>query len=102
MPSRPHSNTARTARRLIKIASLGLAGLLAGLLAGCSDAPPRTIVNTSYASADTAVRFDGSQLPANLDSVKIPPLKHAPSARRLEEGSVKLSQPAPDASLYGS
>ena len=98
MPSRPHPNTARTARRLIKIASLGLAGLLAG----CSDAPPRTIVNTSYASADTAVRFDGSRLPPNLDSVSIPPLKHAPSARRLEEGSVKPSEPAPNTSLYGS
>ena len=102
MPSKPHSNTARTARRLIKVDSLGLAGLLAGLLAGCSDAPPRTIVNTSYESADTAVRFDGSRLPPNLDSVKIPPLKRAPSARRLEEGAVKTSEPASSASLYGS
>lgn len=102
MPSKHHSNTTRTARRLIKLASLGLAGLIAGLLAGCSDAPPRTIVNTSYASADTAVRYDASHLPPNLDSVSIPPLRHAPSARRLEEGSVKASQPAPQSSLYGS
>lgn len=92
----------RTARRLIKLASLGLAGLIAGLLAGCSDAPPHTIVNTSYATADTAIRYDGSHLAPNLDSVSIPPLKHAPSARRLEEGSVQPGQPAPSTSLYGS
>lgn len=95
-------HTSRTTRRLIKLASLGLAGLIAGLLAGCSDAPPRTIVNTSYANADTAVQFDPGQLPPNLDSVSIPPLKHAPSPRRLEEGSIQPSQPASTTSLYGS
>lgn len=98
----PSTRLPHTTRRLFKLASLGLAGLLAGLLAGCSDAPPRTIVNTSYAGADTAVRFDGSQLPPNLDAVRVPPLKHAPSTRRLEDGSVKLDQPAPNTSLYGS
>lgn len=101
MSSKSSKNNSRTARRLIKVASLGLAGLIAGLLAGCSDAPPRTIVNTSYANADTAVHFDASRLPPNLDSVSIPPLKHAPSARRLEEGSVHTAQPA-EVSLYGS
>lgn len=95
-------HTSRTARRLIKLASLGLAGLLAGLLAGCSEVPPHTVVNTSYASADTALQFDGSQLPPNLDSVSIPPLKRAPSARRLEEDNVQPVQPTPATSLYGS
>lgn len=99
MPSKPKPSTTR---RLLKVASLGLAGLIAGLLAGCSDAPPHTIVNTSYASSDTALKFDGSQLPANLDSVSIPPLKHAPSARRLEEGNIRADQPTPSTSLYGS
>lgn len=98
----PSTRPSHTTRRLIKIASLGLAGLLAGLLAGCSDAPPRTIVNTSYAASDTAVRFDGSRLPPNLDAVRVPPLKHAPSTRRLDDGSVKLNQPPSNASLYGS
>lgn len=95
-------HTSRTAIRLLKLASLGLAGLIAGLLAGCSDAPPRTIVNTSYANADTAVQFDPDQLPDNLDSVSIPPLKRAPSARRLEEGSIRPSQPDLATSLHGS
>jgi uncharacterized lipoprotein len=99
MPSKPPS---RTARRLIKLASLGLAGLIAGLLSGCSSAPPHTVVNTSYTSADTAIRFDESRLPPNLDSVKIPPLKHAPSARRLMEGTVRPGQSASSRSLYGS
>ncbi|GGA74885.1 hypothetical protein GCM10011507_27830 [Edaphobacter acidisoli] len=94
--------TSRTARRLIKLASLGLAGLLAGLLAGCSETPPHTIVNTSYANADTALNFDGSQLPPNLDSVRIPPLKNAPSARRLEEDNLQPTQPASTPHLYGS
>lgn len=95
-------HTSRTARKLIKLASLGLAGLLAGLLAGCSEVPPHTVVNTSYANADTALEFDGSQLPPNLDSVSIPPLKRAPSARRLEEGNQQPIVPAPATSLYGS
>jgi hypothetical protein len=34
----------RTTRRLLKIASLGLAGLLAGLLAGCSANPAGLIL----------------------------------------------------------
>lgn len=95
-------HTSRTTRRLIKLASLGFAGLLAGLLAGCSDAPPRTIVNTSYANVDTAVQFDPSQLPPNLDSVSIPPMKDAPSARRLEEASPQPDQPAPADTFSGS
>ena len=95
-------HTSRTTRKLLKLASLGLAGLIAGLLAGCSETPPHTVINTSYANADTALTFDGSQLPPNLDSVRIPPLKHAPSARRLEEENVQPSQPAPAPSLYGS
>lgn len=95
-------HTFRTTRRLLKLASLGLAGLIAGLLAGCSETPPHTVVNTSYANADTALKFDGSQLPPNLDSVKIPPLRHAPSARRLEEGNTQSNQSVPDPSLYGS
>ncbi len=95
-------HTFRTTRRLLKLASLGLAGLIAGLLAGCSEAPPHTVVNTSYANADTALKFDDSQLPPNLDSVRIPPLKRAPSPRRLEEGNTQPGQPAPAPSLYGS
>jgi hypothetical protein len=84
-------HTSRTVRRLIKLASLGLAGLLAGLLAGCS-ASPRTIGMTSY--ADSAAQLHSTTLPENLDLTSIPALRHAPSARRLEYGSVRLNHPS--------
>jgi hypothetical protein len=66
----------RTARRLLKVASLGLAGLLAGLLSGCN---ATNISTTTYTWS--------THLPKSLDSVQVPPLRHAPSTRRLQTGS---------------
>lgn len=72
MPSR---KPARTTRRLLKVASLGLAGLLVGLLGGCS-------------SSDSLARFSnwrsGTDLTAtrrldNLDYRRTPEIRHAPS-----------------------
>ena len=68
----------RTKRRLLKIASLGLAGLLAGLLSGCN-----TTASTSY----THVTAD-SHLPS-IEATQIPALRHPPSSRSLQYGSVR-------------
>ncbi|MBB5342892.1 hypothetical protein [Tunturibacter empetritectus] len=78
----PSSTARRTARRLLKVASLGLAGLLAGLLSGCNateDATPTNISSTTYTWS--------THIPKSLDSVQVPPLRHAPSTRRLQGGS---------------
>jgi hypothetical protein len=74
----------RTTRRLLKVASLGLAGLLAGLLSGCNatqDSSPTNISTTSYTWS--------THLPKSLDSVQVPPLRHSPSTRRLQTGSYR-------------
>jgi hypothetical protein len=88
----PSSPARRTARRLLKVASLGLAGLLAGLLAGCN-ASPNDAANVplfTHSSADSPANSD-SDLPASIDARQIPSLRHPPSARRLQSGSVRLT-----------
>lgn len=59
------SRPTRTARRLLKVVSLGVAGLIAGLLGGCnaSDQTETTL---------TAGRIE------NLEAKRIPALRHAP------------------------
>jgi len=97
----PSSSARRTARRLLKLASLGLAGLIAGLLSvGCNAASHKPVAN---APADfhisSNVEFtpsDGtasphSDLPESIDARQIPALHHSPSARRLQYGSVRLT-----------
>jgi hypothetical protein len=86
----------RTKRRLFKIASLGLAGLLAGLLSGCNDSPNNsaTATSTPYTNVPSdSLNPDPSAtaqpIPASLDATEIPALKHPPSARRLQYGSVR-------------
>lgn len=83
----------RTTLRLLKLASLGLAGLLAGLLAGCNAAPKTTATNSYDAQTQSIEPSDSSTsaIPPSLDATSIPALKHPPSARRLEYGSVRLT-----------
>jgi hypothetical protein len=83
----------RTKRNLFKIASLGLAGLLAGLLAGCTDFPetsattPYTHVSSESLTAEAT--SPTARLPESLDATQIPPLHHTPSTRSLQQGSVR-------------
>jgi hypothetical protein len=90
MPFLPAS---RTKRNLFKIASLGLAGLLAGLLAGCNDSPD-TAVTVSYAHAadsfnpDAATDPQTTDLPKSLDQTQIPALRHPPTAHRVDVASL--------------
>ena len=87
----------RTKRNLFKIASLGLAGLLAGLLAGCTDSPETS--DTSVSTPYTHVAGDSfnpestgdaqhTELPKSLDETQIPALRHPPTSRSLQYGSV--------------
>ena len=87
----------RTKRRLFKIASLGLAGLLAGLLSGCTDSPD-TVVSTPYAhvssyslnnaDANADAEAQPATLPRSLDETQIPALRHPPTSRSLQYGTV--------------
>lgn len=80
-----------SARPLIKLISLGLAGLLAGLLTGCEASSSKAV------SADVETYMadpQGNDPPASLDARQIPGLHHPPSARRLDEGAVHLTHAA--------
>ena len=82
-----HSSAARkTKRRLLKLASLGLAGLFAGLLSGCTatlSASSSTQSSTPYSDS-----LRTTPLPESLDATQIPALRHPPSSRRLQLGSL--------------
>jgi len=81
----PSLTARRTARRLLKVASLGLAGLLAGILSGCNATQDATNISTTTYTWST-------HLPKNLDAVQVPPLRHAPSTRRLQGSYRAVSQ----------
>ena len=97
----------RTKRNLFKIASLGLAGLLAGLFAGCTDSPESSATASYTHVASDSFNPDAASeaqtsLPKSLDETQIPALRHPPSARRLQAGSVHtVSQSVPATGGYG-
>lgn len=64
----------RTARRLLKVASLGVAGLIAGLLAGCSASRLHFFDQTSQEPILTANRRI-----ENPDARRVPVFRHAPA-----------------------
>jgi hypothetical protein len=87
MPFLPAS---RTKRNLFKIASLGLAGLIAGLLSGCNDSPDASVsASYTHVASDTFSpdETQPSHLPESIEATQIPALRHPPSARRLRAGS---------------
>jgi hypothetical protein len=84
--------SSRTKRRLLKVASLGLAGLIAGLLSGCSSADASVRTSKPQVASDPATQTD--QLPKSLDQTQIPALRHPPSTRHLQYGMVQTSSPA--------
>ena len=94
----PSSSARRTARRLLKVATLGLAGLLAGLLSGCNASPNAATVptdlhissNVEFTPSDTTMPHS-LDLPTSIDARQIPALHHSPSARRLQFGSERLT-----------
>jgi len=88
-----YSPASNTARRLLKVASLGLAGLLVGLLSGCNSSNAVSASNHSGESGYSSSAGEFSQLPQSLDARQIPALRHPPSTRRLYYGSVPNSHP---------
>ncbi len=68
----------RTKRNLFKIASLGLAGLLAGLLSGCNDSPdtsvsaPYTHVASDSYNPNASAEAQPSPLPKSIEATQVP------------------------------
>jgi hypothetical protein len=76
--------------RLVKLASLGLAGLLAGLLAGCTSSP---------APFDTASYTHSTNLPLaqpkSLESTRIPEIKRPPVPHHMQSWPSRAGQNPP-------
>jgi hypothetical protein len=82
----------RTKRRLLKVASLGLAGLIAGLLSGCSDSRGTTASTPNHSSDSLSPdAASSSQLPKSIEATQIPALRHPPSSRSLQYGTVRTA-----------
>jgi hypothetical protein len=86
----------RTKRRLLKVASLGLAGLIAGLLSGCNQsanaASARTRpspLSSDSASPEAIPGSESNPLPKSIEATQIPALRHPPSSRSLQYGTVR-------------
>jgi hypothetical protein len=94
--------SARITGRLATLASLGIAGLLAGFLSGCATSSGQavnspatvTIYTWEFTNATTANASRISPL-LSVDAKQIPPIHHPPSTRRLHDGSVSTFNPAP-------
>jgi hypothetical protein len=90
----------RTKRNLFKIASLGLAGLLAGLLSGCNSADASVRTSRPQTATDS-LSPDGSvaqptELPKSIEATQIPALRHPPSARRVGSAHTVSQTAAPN------
>ncbi len=81
--------SSRTKRRLLKVASLGLAGLIAGLLSGCNSADAATRPKSQLATDSLTPDAQTNQLPRSLDATQVPALRHPPSTRHLQYGTVR-------------
>lgn len=71
-----HTKASSTTRRILKVASLGIAGLIAGLLAGCSSSVLHLFAFDQSAAPDTTLT--ASRRVENLETRQIPALRHAP------------------------
>jgi hypothetical protein len=81
MPSSSARPTHRTARRLLKLASLGLAGLLAGLLSGCNARPDAPTDPHLSSNADfTPSASQRPDLPASIHVRRIPAHQTPPAS----------------------
>jgi hypothetical protein len=84
----PSPKAARTTRRLLKIASLGIAGLIVGLLSGCSSSSPNSVSLATYTQPNSlsfnSNGFTPNYLPGSLYSHPTPSLRHPPAPHRIE------------------
>ncbi|HMH13795.1 MAG TPA: hypothetical protein VK578_11875 [Edaphobacter sp.] len=81
MPSPKAART--TTRRLLTLASLGVAGLLAGLLSGCSPSPASSNLAT-YTQPRSFESLTRTHQPPSLYTHPLPDLKHPPTPHRIE------------------
>jgi hypothetical protein len=84
---------ARTTRRLLKLASLGLAGLLAGFLSGCSSSPAPTSLAT-YSQPRSLDSLTSTYRPGSLYTHPTPDLRHPPIPHRIESWADRTPRPA--------
>jgi hypothetical protein len=86
--------TTRLTRNLFKIASLGIVGLLAGLFSGCNSqpdalsVPPYARISSNWTPPNTTTVHAAESA---VEEKLTPQLRHPPSARRLQYGSVRLA-----------
>jgi hypothetical protein len=76
---------ARTTRRLLKVASLGLAGLIAGLLGGCSSSDSLARFSNWHSGAD----LTATRRLQNLDYRSSPEIRRAPTPHRTQPNSAQ-------------
>jgi hypothetical protein len=79
----PSPKAARTTRRFLKLASLGIAGLIVGLLSGCTSTPTSSTVATYTQPSSLDFNFSTRQ-PTGLYTNPTPSLRHAPIPHRIE------------------
>jgi hypothetical protein len=84
------SQPKRLTRRFFKLASLGLAGLIAGLLAGCTASPaPYTTASYTHSTNLPATP------PKSLESTSIPEIKHPPLPHHIQSWPSRNGQTSP-------
>jgi hypothetical protein len=88
----PSPKAARTTRRLLKLASLGLAGFIAGLLAGCSSTPAASSVAT-YTQPHSLEDLSRTHTPGSLYTHPVPDLRHPPVPHRIESWADRTPRP---------
>jgi hypothetical protein len=92
MPSR---KAARTTRRLLKLASLGLAGLIAGLLSGCTSSPAPSTSVATYTQPHSLDELSRMHQPGSLYTHPLPDLRHPPAPHRIESWADRTPHQAP-------
>jgi hypothetical protein len=95
----PSPKAARTTRRLLKLASLGLAGLIAGLLSGCTSSPAPSTNLATYTQPHSLDGLSRTHQPGSLYTHPIPDLRHPPAPHRIESWADRTPR---QASLFSS
>jgi hypothetical protein len=93
--------TSRTTRRLLQLASLGLAGLLAGLLSGCTSTPANS--NFATYTQPSSLNFSSTPTyqPGSLYTHPLPDLRHAPIPHRIESWADRTPRQASSSPFTG-
>ena len=91
----PSPKAARTTRRLLKLASLGLAGLIAGLLSGCTSSPAPSTNLATYTQPHSLDGLSHTYQSGSLFAHPLPDLRHPPAPHRIESWADRTPHLAP-------